>query len=37
MGYLEQDNGRANIERCLQALVAAAVRQKMCLKRSFLA
>ncbi|KAJ7671704.1 hypothetical protein B0H14DRAFT_3538152 [Mycena olivaceomarginata] len=26
MGYLEQDNGRANIERCLQALVAAAVR-----------
>ncbi|KAJ7867673.1 hypothetical protein B0H14DRAFT_3587876 [Mycena olivaceomarginata] len=26
MGYLEQDNGKANIERCLQALVAAAVR-----------
>ncbi|KAJ7771435.1 hypothetical protein B0H14DRAFT_2632399 [Mycena olivaceomarginata] len=25
MGYLEQDNGRANIERCLQVLVAAAV------------
>ncbi|KAJ7865890.1 hypothetical protein B0H14DRAFT_3595935, partial [Mycena olivaceomarginata] len=26
MGYLEQDNGRAKIERSLQALVAAAVR-----------